>query len=83
MRPPFQFHAFFACARGPPRLPRHLVHWDHAVVVCQTVRIFVAFKRQESASKAKADLDGRFFGGRTVTATFYDEESFAAGKLAP
>jgi splicing factor 45 len=59
------------------------VHWDHAVVVCQTVRIFVAFKRQESASKAKADLDGRFFGGRTVTATFYDEESFAAGKLAP
>jgi splicing factor 45 len=53
------------------------------VVVCQTVRIFVAFKRQESASKAKADLDGRFFGGRTVTATFYDEESFAAGKLAP
>lgn len=40
------------------------------------VRIFVQFQRIESAIKAVVDLNGRFFGGRTVKASFYDVERF-------
>lgn len=47
------------------------------------VRIFVAFERQESAIKAAIDLGGRFFGGRLVQATFYDEERFRLQDYAP
>ncbi|XP_050431827.1 splicing factor 45 [Adelges cooleyi] len=40
------------------------------------VRIFVEFKRIESAIKAVVDLNGRFFGGRQVRAGFYNVEKF-------
>lgn len=40
------------------------------------VRIFVEFKRMESAIKAVVDLNGRFFGGRTVRASFFDLDRF-------
>ncbi|CAG8551436.1 10397_t:CDS:2, partial [Scutellospora calospora] len=42
----------------------------------QAVRIFVKFETQAAALKAKKDLNGRFFGGRSVTAKFYDESRF-------
>ncbi|XP_059620062.1 splicing factor 45 [Phlebotomus argentipes] len=42
----------------------------------EAVRIFVEFKRIESAIKAVVDLNGRFFGGRQVKAGFYDFEKF-------
>ncbi|KAK9878448.1 hypothetical protein WA026_022088 [Henosepilachna vigintioctopunctata] len=42
----------------------------------EAVRIFVEFRRIESAIKAVVDLNGRFFGGRQVKATFYDTEKF-------
>ncbi|KAL1130333.1 hypothetical protein AAG570_013271 [Ranatra chinensis] len=42
------------------------------------VRIFVEFKRIESAIKAVVDLNGRFFGGRQVRAGFYSAEKFEA-----
>lgn len=42
----------------------------------EAVRIFVEFKRIESAIKAVVDLNGRFFGGRQVKAGFYDIEKF-------
>ncbi|XP_041975447.1 splicing factor 45 [Aricia agestis] len=42
----------------------------------EAVRIFVEFKRIESAIKAVVDLNGRFFGGRQVKAGFYDVEKF-------
>ncbi|KAF5277810.1 hypothetical protein FQR65_LT03791, partial [Abscondita terminalis] len=41
-----------------------------------SVRIFVEFRRIESAIKAVVDLNGRFFGGRQVKATFYDADKF-------
>ncbi|CAG9858821.1 unnamed protein product [Phyllotreta striolata] len=47
-------------------------HDDHE----EAVRIFVEFLRIESAIKAVVDLNGRFFGGRQVKATFYDSEKF-------
>ncbi|XP_075234806.1 splicing factor 45 [Lycorma delicatula] len=40
----------------------------------EAVRIFVEFKRIESAIKAVVDLNGRFFGGRQVRAGFYSWE---------
>ncbi|KAJ1559131.1 hypothetical protein HK405_011885 [Cladochytrium tenue] len=47
------------------RLPDHLA-----------VRVFVEFARPEDAALAQSRMDGRFFGGRTVAASFYDEERF-------
>lgn len=47
----------------------------------ESVRIFVEFKRIESAIKAVVDLNGRFFGGRTVKAGFYDTEKFMTHQL--
>jgi len=42
----------------------------------EAVRIFVEFKRVESAIKAVVDLNGRYFGGRIVKGNFYDVEKF-------
>lgn len=44
------------------------------VIPEEAVRIFVEFKRIESAIKAVVDLNGRFFGGRQVKAGFYSWE---------
>eukprot|EP00094_Tigriopus_californicus_P000747 TCALIF_00723-PA protein Name:"Similar to RBM17 Splicing factor 45 (Homo sapiens)" AED:0.34 eAED:0.38 QI:8/0/0/0.42/0.83/0.71/7/0/508 len=43
----------------------------------EAVRIFIEFKRVESAIKAVVDLNGRFFGGREVQASFYNVQRFA------
>ncbi|XP_063221073.1 splicing factor 45 [Bacillus rossius redtenbacheri] len=45
------------------------------------VRIFVEFKRIESAIKAVVDLNGRFFGGRQVKAGFYSWEKLTSLQL--
>lgn len=42
----------------------------------ESVRIFVCFKRIESAIKAVVDLNGRFFGGKQVRAGFYSQDKF-------
>lgn len=42
----------------------------------ETVRIFVEFQRVESAIKALVDLNGRYFGGRTVRGAFYNLDKF-------
>lgn len=49
----------------------------------QAVRIFVKFTRVESAMAALNDLNGRFFGGRVVTARFFDNNRFDRLDLAP
>ncbi|XVF23123.1 hypothetical protein REPUB_Repub13aG0010600 [Reevesia pubescens] len=49
----------------------------------EAVRIFIQFERPEETTKALIDLDGRFFGGRVVKASFYDEERFSKNELAP
>lgn len=49
----------------------------------EAVRIFVKFARPESAIKAVIDLNGRYFGGRTVKASFFSEERFEKLDLAP
>uniref|UniRef100_A0A0E0C310 G-patch domain-containing protein n=1 Tax=Oryza meridionalis TaxID=40149 RepID=A0A0E0C310_9ORYZ len=49
----------------------------------EAVRIFILFERAEEATKAMIDLEGRFFGGRVVRATFFDEERFGKNQLAP
>lgn len=42
----------------------------------ESVRIFVEFQRVESAIKAIVDLNGRFFGGRTVRGAFFNLDKF-------
>lgn len=49
----------------------------------EAVRIFVEFSKKDSTIKAVIDLNGRFFGGRTIRASFYDEERFSQFDLAP
>ncbi|KAG1656911.1 Splicing factor 45 [Nymphon striatum] len=47
----------------------------------ESVRIFVEFKRMESAIKAVVDLNGRYFGGRVVKGGFYDPDKLARLEL--
>ena len=49
----------------------------------EAVRIFVKFSKQAAAMKAYFDLDGRFFGGRTVWVAFFSEAEFDADALQP
>ncbi|EFA03164.1 splicing factor 45 [Tribolium castaneum] len=53
-----------------------IIHETQAENPEEAVRIFVEFRRIESAIKAVVDLNGRFFGGRQVKASFYDTEKF-------
>ena len=49
----------------------------------EAVRIFAEFVEAESAERCRAEMDGRFFGGRTVRAMSYDEDKFFANDLGP
>lgn len=49
----------------------------------EAVRIFVEFKDVASTRKAISDLNGRYFGGRVVKATSYEESKFNKYELAP
>lgn len=49
----------------------------------EAVRIFVLFERTEDSTKALVELEGRYFGGRIVHATFFDEGRFERNELAP
>lgn len=51
--------------------------------VHEAVRIFVEFEREESSMKGMIDLDGRFFGGRVVHASFFSVDRFENNVLAP
>jgi splicing factor 45 len=44
---------------------------------------FGQFEDVESASKALEDLQGRFFGGRSVRVAYFDEGRFERLELAP
>jgi hypothetical protein len=41
------------------------------------------FDRVEAAMKALVDMEGRFFGGRVVRASFFDEDKFDRNEYAP
>lgn len=58
-----------------------LIHESFGTVPEDAVRIFVEFKRIESAIKAVVDLNGRFFGGRQVRAGFYNYDKFKSFEL--
>ncbi|KAK4519260.1 uncharacterized protein ATC70_009492 [Mucor velutinosus] len=49
----------------------------------RAVRIFVQFSSMDSARNAIQDLHGRFFGGRIVSATYFDMKRFERLDLAP
>ena len=39
-------------------------------------RVYVKFAEKKAATKAFLDLEGRFFGGRKISAAFFDEGAF-------
>ncbi|CAJ1346086.1 unnamed protein product [Effrenium voratum] len=47
----------------------------------EAVRIFLEYEDVSAATKAFADMNGRYFGGRVVRARFYEEGLFAQGQL--
>uniref|UniRef100_A0A0N5AQ69 Splicing factor 45 n=1 Tax=Syphacia muris TaxID=451379 RepID=A0A0N5AQ69_9BILA len=47
----------------------------------EAVRIFVEFTNVAQAIKAFVDLNGRFFGGRAIRASFYDLSAYNANKF--
>ncbi|KAI4487642.1 hypothetical protein M0802_011955 [Mischocyttarus mexicanus] len=60
---------------------RVIIHEVIDAIPEDAVRIFVEFKRIESAIKAVVDLNGRFFGGRQVKAGFYSSEKLDSLQL--
>ncbi len=46
------------------------------------VKIFVEFKSSDGATKAKENLNGRFFGGRRVVADIYDQDLYDHNDLS-
>lgn len=47
----------------------------------EAVRIFVEFTNVAQAIKAFVDLNGRFFGGRAIRASFYDLSAYNSNKF--
>ena len=47
----------------------------------ESIRLFVLFENQAGCIKACKDMDQRFFDGRKVKASFYNEENFFKGNL--
>ncbi|VDO15464.1 unnamed protein product [Brugia timori] len=47
----------------------------------EAVRIFIEFTNVGQAIKAFVDLNGRFFGGRSIKASFYDLEAYNANQF--
>ncbi|KAH8356983.1 splicing factor 45 [Drosophila serrata] len=58
-----------------------IIHEAFGTIPENAVKIFVEFKRIESAIKAVVDLNGRFFGGRQVRAGFYNYDKFKSFQL--
>lgn len=49
----------------------------------QAVRVFVEFNDAHSARECAREMDGRHFGGRSVSAALFDERSYWCNELAP
>lgn len=56
---------------------------DFKIPASEAVRIFVQFESSDSARRAIQNLNGRFFAGRQVSATFFDEDRYVRYDFAP
>lgn len=49
----------------------------------EAVRVFAEFTEAASAARCLEGMNGRFFGGRTIRASYYSEALFAENELGP
>ncbi|TYZ60566.1 hypothetical protein PybrP1_006523 [[Pythium] brassicae (nom. inval.)] len=71
------------CASKYGAVVKCVVHEVAARVAPEhAVRIFVQFQRPADAEKARQGLNARFFGGRKVQASYYDDDKFRRLDLA-
>jgi len=70
------------CAKHGPVVRVLLFERDPGAPPEDAVTVFVEFVRSEAALAARAELDGRFFGGRRLGATLFSEERLDALDLA-
>jgi hypothetical protein len=54
-----------------------------SVPATEQVRVFVSFDTVDAATRALESMNGRFFGGRQLEVTFFNEESFKEKRLKP
>jgi len=59
------------------KVEKCVINEDVGVPPEEAVKIYIKFEALEAAAKAIAALNGRFFGGRSVLARYYDEGHFA------
>uniref|UniRef100_A0A7S1K3Y3 G-patch domain-containing protein n=1 Tax=Vitrella brassicaformis TaxID=1169539 RepID=A0A7S1K3Y3_9ALVE len=64
-------------------LVRCRVHEVSGLPDDQAVRIFLEYETKDNATKALQNFNGRFFGGRVVTAKFFEEARYSEGDLDP
>lgn len=65
------------------RLHYHLKQVAAQGALCRSHHQSVAFMPASPSLQALVDLQGRFFAGREVEASFFEEERFAKRELAP
>lgn len=49
----------------------------------EQVRVFVEFESVDAATKALEAMEGRFFAGRQLQVSFFNEENYKEKRLAP
>mmetsp|Transcript_3162 Transcript_3162/g.4887 ORF Transcript_3162/g.4887 Transcript_3162/m.4887 type:complete len:394 (+) Transcript_3162:1557-2738(+) len=70
------------CLRFGP-IKKCLIKEYKGITPEDAVWTFIAFEKQESAVNAYLDMNGRFFGGRKISASFYEEDKFDKGEYGP
>jgi poly(U)-binding-splicing factor PUF60 len=56
--------------------------WASSVDTVIVVKIFVEFSNQKDVESAVTALDGRYFAGRSIVASAYDQERYEKGDLS-
>lgn len=65
-----------------PMTPTHLITLHSLALPCSAL-LYLFSHLLHLLHLSRRDLNGRFFGGRQIAASFFDEERYRRGDLAP